>query len=102
MKFLSIGLFVASVAIDRSHAFSAPAVSANANAFSSLPALADFDYNQNARLPYLEEGYGKWAWKGHEINYLELGDPSNPPLLLIHGFGGRFWQTFSLLALWSV
>ena len=61
--------------------------------FSSLPSLADFNYHENSRLPYLEEGYGgTWKWQGHDINYLELGDPSNPPLLLIHGFGASVYH----------
>ena len=60
--------------------------------FSSLPSLSAFDYNQNARLPYVEDGYGTWKWRDHDINFLELGDPSKPPLLLIHGFGASAYH----------
>jgi len=60
--------------------------------FSSLPSLSAFDYNQNSRLPYVEDGYGTWKWRDHDINYLELGDSSKPPLLLIHGFGASAYH----------
>lgn len=86
-SFLLAGAVYASFVVASGSAFSASSSTANIGAFSSLPCLADFDYNQNLRLPYLEEGYGTWKWRGHDINYVELGDPSNPPLLLIHGFG---------------
>lgn len=62
------------------------------SSFSSLPSLSAFDYNQNSRLPYVQDGYGTWKWRDHDINYLELGDPSNPPLLLIHGFGASAYH----------
>jgi len=50
--------------------------------------LSEFDYQNNDELPWMEEGYNTWKWKGeHEINYIELGDKSKPALVLIHGFG---------------
>jgi len=50
--------------------------------------LFDFDYENNDELPWIEDGYNTWNWKGkHDINYIELGDKSKPALVLIHGFG---------------
>jgi pimeloyl-ACP methyl ester carboxylesterase len=49
--------------------------------------LADFDYHSNDKLPWMEQGYQTWNWKGQKINYIEMGDPSKPALVLIHGFG---------------
>lgn len=76
------------------NAFSSQAAdsSSNIQSFSSLPSLSTFDYNQNSRLPYVEDGYGTWKWGDHDINYLELGDSSKPPLLLIHGFGASAYH----------
>lgn len=75
------------------------ALSSTTASFSRLPSLADFDYtaaadnSEDVRLPWIKSGYGTWKWKGeHDINYLELGDPSNPPLLLIHGFGASAYH----------
>jgi pimeloyl-ACP methyl ester carboxylesterase len=73
--------------------FSSQAAGATSSqSFSSLPALSAFDYNKNSRLPYVEDGYGTWKWRDHDINYLELGDPSKPPILLIHGFGASCYH----------
>lgn len=77
------------------HALSSPATSSassSVTAFSRLPSLENFDYTSNDRLPWLKDGYGTWKWKGHDINYLELGDPSKPALLLIHGFGASAYH----------
>ena len=50
--------------------------------------LFEFDYQNNDELPWMEDGYNTWKWKGmHDINYIELGDRSKPALVLIHGFG---------------
>ena len=50
--------------------------------------LFHFDYQNNDRLPWMENGYNTWVWKGqHDINYIELGDRTKPALVLIHGFG---------------
>lgn len=49
--------------------------------------LQDFDYQTNDKIPWIESGYQTWNWKGNKINYIELGDPSKPALILIHGFG---------------
>ena len=50
--------------------------------------LFEFDYQNNDELPWVEDGYNVWKWKGkHDINYIELGDKSKPALVLIHGFG---------------
>jgi len=64
---------------------------------SSSP-LDSFDVHAGERLPWFESGYSTWEWKGragdkgHAINYLELGDPSKPSLLLIHGFGASAYH----------
>lgn len=88
LPLLSIACF-ASTFVGRANGFSSQAATTT---FSSLPSLASFDYNKNTRLPYMEDGYGTWKWRDHDINYLELGDPSNPPLLLIHGFGASAYH----------
>jgi len=50
--------------------------------------LFEFDYQNNDVLPWMENGYNIWKWKGeHDINYIELGDRTKPALVLIHGFG---------------
>lgn len=49
--------------------------------------LADFDYNSNDKLPWIESGYNTWKWRDHDINYVEMGDKTKPALVLIHGFG---------------
>ena len=82
-------------------------------------ALQDFDHHTSTRLPYLPGGYYTWDWKthhnpknqeamtndestnggnsqlhqtSHSINYLELGDPTKPALLLVHGFGASSYH----------
>ena len=58
--------------------------------FRSASALANFDYKSENKLPWIEEGYNTWQWRGNKINYLEVGGQTGdrkPPLLLIHGFG---------------
>ena len=55
--------------------------------------LNGFDYERNDELPWFEEGYNTWKWKGkHDINYVELGDKSKPALVLIHGFGASSYH----------
>jgi len=71
------------------------------------------------RLPYSPTGYSTWKWKTHHssqnqqqqhaapvgsvdpasnvqtthsINYLEVGDPSKPAILLVHGFGASSYH----------
>jgi len=78
-----------------------PQTTAPTTVFSRLPSLESFDYTSNDRLPWIEEGYGTWEWKGNKINYLEMGDPSKPALFLIHGFGAssyHFRNNIPLLA----
>ena len=59
--------------------------------------LAQFDYVTNDKLPWLPEGYETWSWRGHKINFVEMGGPEpgrpqKPPLLLIHGFGASVFH----------
>jgi hypothetical protein len=46
----------------------------------------------NDRLPWLFTGYSEWTWRGHKINNVQLGDPSKPAILLIHGFGASVYH----------
>jgi len=57
-----------------------------------LLSLTDFDYNSNDRLPWIQDGYNNWKWRGHDINYIEMGDSSKPALVLIHGFGASSYH----------
>lgn len=59
---------------------------------SSIPALQDFDYEKNDRIPWVSDGYATWEWKGNKINYIEMGDRSKPAILLIHGFGASAYH----------
>lgn len=99
---LSSTFLYMSLQVPRCGAFSAPSTaftttatatpsSSYAKTFSS-PSLTEFDYFHNDRLPWIEDGYGQWKWRGHNINYLEMGDPSKPALLLIHGFGASAYH----------
>lgn len=36
-------------------------------------------------LPFKEDGYNFWTWRGHKIHYVVEG--SGPPVVLVHGFG---------------
>lgn len=56
-------------------------------ATTNTDVLKDFDYQTNDKLPWIESGYQTWNWRGNKINFIELGDPSKPALVLIHGFG---------------
>eukprot|EP00562_Extubocellulus_spinifer_P027902 CAMPEP_0178656962 /NCGR_PEP_ID=MMETSP0698-20121128/25109_1 /TAXON_ID=265572 /ORGANISM="Extubocellulus spinifer, Strain CCMP396" /LENGTH=371 /DNA_ID=CAMNT_0020299063 /DNA_START=20 /DNA_END=1133 /DNA_ORIENTATION=+ len=62
-----------------------------ATAVISSP-LDNYDVASGERLPWYEQGYSSWKWRDHNINYLELGDPSKPALLLIHGFGASAYH----------
>lgn len=57
-----------------------------------LLSLTDFDYNSNDRLPWIQDGYNTWKWRGNDINYIEMGDSSKPALVLIHGFGASSYH----------
>ena len=78
---------------------SADAASATSESARPPSPLDSFDVHAGERLPWYEEGYSTWKWNGrngdrggHSINYLELGDPSKPSLLLIHGFGASAYH----------
>jgi len=59
---------------------------------SPIDSLSTFDYQNNDKLPWVQDGYGTWKWRENNINYLEMGDPSKPALLLIHGFGASSYH----------
>lgn len=52
------------------------------------------------RLDWRPEGYKTWMWNcaslpfqaTYKVNYVEYGDSSKPPLLLIHGFGASVYH----------
>mmetsp|Transcript_37233 Transcript_37233/g.107519 ORF Transcript_37233/g.107519 Transcript_37233/m.107519 type:complete len:340 (+) Transcript_37233:97-1116(+) len=54
--------------------------------------LQDFDLTTNTKLPWLQDGYQTWKWRNHDINYIEMGDPSKPAIVLIHGFGASAYH----------
>ena len=54
--------------------------------------LQGFDNQVLDRLPWIQEGYNTWKWRGHDINYIEMGDNSKPALVLIHGFGASSYH----------
>jgi pimeloyl-ACP methyl ester carboxylesterase len=58
--------------------------------------LDKFDYHKEDKLPWSKDGYKSWAWKGHKINYVDVGGDDlkskKPPLLLIHGFGASSYH----------
>jgi len=70
------------------------ATTSTQSAVTSQPSiLKDFDHHTNDRLPY-SPGYSTWHWDTtdnnddnskttHSINYLEMGDPSKPAILLV-------------------
>ena len=41
-------------------------------------------------------GAKTWNWKGHQIHYVDLGEPEDskkkPTLLLVHGFGASSYH----------
>lgn len=69
-------------------------VTFNTGALGDNNPLKDFDYNDETltRIPWIQEGYNTWKWKNHDINYIEMGDPSKPALVLIHGFGASSYH----------
>ena len=55
--------------------------------------LDDFDYINENKLPWMQNGYSTWNYDGHKVNYVDLGGGDNkPPLLLIHGFGASVYH----------
>lgn len=54
--------------------------------------LQDFDLTTNKKIPWLQSGYQTWKWRNHDINYIEMGDPSKPAIVLIHGFGASAYH----------
>ena len=98
MKLSTLILFLAVSLPNYCRGFSSPSPASGSSA--SPPStiverdnLSDFDYENNDELPWFEEGYNTWKWKGkHDINYIELGDKSKPALILIHGFGASSYH----------
>ncbi|CAJ1927347.1 unnamed protein product [Cylindrotheca closterium] len=71
------------------HAFNS---AANPSAIVKSGALADFDFINQDKLPWIKEGYNTYKWRDQEINYIEMGDSSKPALVLIHGFGASSYH----------
>jgi len=38
------------------------------------------------------EGYSFWQWDGRRVGYIEAGEASGQPVLLVHGFGGSAYH----------
>ncbi|KAL3817838.1 hypothetical protein ACHAXA_004012 [Cyclostephanos tholiformis] len=88
------------------------ASSSSSSSASSSSVLEGFEHRISDRLPYSPTGYSSWEWRthhgacggsdsgttstsettSHNINYVELGDPSRPALLLVHGFGASSYH----------
>lgn len=49
------------------------------------------------RLPFKNDGYKFWTWRGHKIHYVEQGEGF--PIVLIHGFGASafHWRSLSIM-----
>jgi pimeloyl-ACP methyl ester carboxylesterase len=67
-------------------------ISVSAKSTSLATSLSGFDYATNSKLPWIPTGYQTWNWMENSINYIEMGDPTKPPLLLIHGFGASVYH----------
>jgi pimeloyl-ACP methyl ester carboxylesterase len=78
-------LYLLSCWASTTDSFSSTASTATTPRSSNI--LEDFDYHNNDKLPWIPSGYQTWNWRGNNINYIEMGDPSKPALVLIHGFG---------------
>lgn len=61
-------------------------------------AETELDARGSVRLALRKEGWQYWTWQSESgpirTHYIEAGDASNPPVLLIHGFG---WAAQRLL-----
>jgi pimeloyl-ACP methyl ester carboxylesterase len=88
MRITVVSLLVAFLPCS-TYAFSAPAIDARP---AQKNPLKDFDFESNNKLPWLQDGYQTWKWREHDINYIELGDPSKPAIVLIHGFGASSYH----------
>lgn len=75
-------------------AFSAPTKVATSKSIwvKETSPLKDFELTSSDRLPWIQDGYETWKWKGNDINYIEMGDPSKPAIVLIHGFGASSYH----------
>ena len=56
----------------------------------------DFDYQTQDSFPWRPEGYETWQWRGHNINYIALGNndhsKNKPALLFLHGWGASAYH----------
>lgn len=64
--------------------------------FSPLPTATIDSTISVDKLQWSPTGYKAWTWRGHKINYIDLGEGNAlnnlPPLLLIHGFGASSYH----------
>eukprot|EP00471_Norrisiella_sphaerica_P011560 CAMPEP_0184503032 /NCGR_PEP_ID=MMETSP0113_2-20130426/51641_1 /TAXON_ID=91329 /ORGANISM="Norrisiella sphaerica, Strain BC52" /LENGTH=354 /DNA_ID=CAMNT_0026892439 /DNA_START=241 /DNA_END=1305 /DNA_ORIENTATION=- len=51
----------------------------------------EVDSKGRERLALREEGWKRWNWNGHNINYIQSGEKGTP-ILLIHGFGAHAYH----------
>ncbi|KAL7541135.1 hypothetical protein ACHAXR_010664 [Thalassiosira sp. AJA248-18] len=90
------------------------ATAADSSTTTTPSILQDYEYHTSSRLPYSPTGYSTWDWKTihnpqnqqvensslettttkttHSINFIEMGDPSKPALILVHGFGASSYH----------
>lgn len=66
--------------------------SSSDNSLISNDVLASFDYKKESKLPWISNGYKQYKFNNYKVNYVELGDKSKPPILLIHGFGASVYH----------
>jgi len=60
---------------------------------------SEFDFKTSDKLPWEPNGYRSWTFRGHKINFVDLGGgvltkdgKQKPPLLLVHGFGASVYH----------
>lgn len=54
-----------------------------------------FDYRTSDKLPWSPEGYRSWTFRGHKVNFVDLGGDESKKkqsLLLVHGFGASVYH----------
>lgn len=44
------------------------------------------------RMPYKEDGYETWTWRGHRVNYVVDGEENGDPIVFVHGFGASAYH----------
>eukprot|EP00898_Chlorokybus_atmophyticus_P001770 jgi/Chlat1/2594/Chrsp178S02448 len=74
----------ASAAEDAAAAFAA-------SPLQHVPVDLETDANGVERVAYRPDGWNRWVWEGHNINYIKHGE-TGPPVVLVHGFGASAYH----------